>query len=1033
MTKRFFPIFSIVLLLISLIAPGIQSVAAEENKDKTYEDGEYVLPLKVLKNDSDEISTANNYLSSAKLIVENGINTLRITVTGSTMLKELTIDGKIAKTISEDKSADTRVVEVEVRDIEEKLNGTMHVVVSADYLPPNGYDENHKVRYEFDTSAIPKVSEAEDKTEDEDKSEVEDKSENEDKSEGEEKPEENGENGKTDEVDEEHSEESSGDSGETNESDDEGNQSEESEKTDEEKGNTEDKQEYSLNNLEDGYYTIDVSYLKSDKDEPSSMGNYLADQIFVAVQDGKIETTITIEESETVTKLEVEGKEAIEKVVEGDKRHETFKSNELSSILNTYVKYQAPYQGSVFEGAADFRVSLDEASISEAKATDKPGFDAEKEYNLDNLEDGYYTIDVSYLKSDKDDASSMGNYLADQVFVAVQDGKIETTITIEENETVTKLEIEGKEAVEKVVEGDKRHETFKSNKLSSILNAYVKYQAAYQGSVFEGAADFRISLDGATISEADATEKPGGEIVNKEPEGVTKTAKSGEKVTVEGNDRLDIEKSKISIKMPSELPKETEFIVDVLNKDFSIPKEFKIAGAIVDVKVNLKEKLKDGKYTLTLPYEKNKFKVDEVDIYYYDEVKKLWIAQNGLVDSKAGTITVEVDHFSKYGVLSKVEEQEKNKDEFDLGYTFYKKGTKKISTMDGFKKGPATIKKDDQGNYHVSMAFTGGEMIEYLKVNGKKAKVTKEDNGIKVFEFQLKSLTNKHDVETFVNVPGMYSEKHEVDLVFDDIGEKPTPNPIPKPTPNPEKGKGVVDKIKKHENGERLGKDKKDKVDNYNFFEIDYTFYKSGTKETSIMDDFAEGSATVREHKKNGTQYVSMTFTGAEMIKSINVNGKDVNIIKENKDIKIVEFPIEDLNKKQSVKAFIEVPGLYATEHDVDLVFHMDTKKELKNKDVPGYLKDYIESLYVDQKYGSGNNVENDDDEVNKKSKDDNGLEFDRDADGNLLGSNSDKEPGNNPETADLSISQIMLFGSLLLLSMIPLVIKLRRKFATSK
>ena len=1152
MTKKFFPIFSILLLLISLVAPGIHPVAAEENNDKTYKDGEYELPLKVLKNDSDEISAADNYLSSAKLIIENGRNTIRINVTSSTMLKELTIDGATAKTISENKSDDTRVVEVEVGNIEEKLNGTMHVVVAAEDFPPNGYDMNHKVQYDFDTSEIPEVSGEEDKSEDEEKSEENEGTDEPDKGD---KPGTDGESEEPEDVDRPEEDDQSGESEET---DGEKEDPEEDTKKDYSLGNLQDgyytigasylrtdndnassmgrylsdeifvavqdgkieltvtieedetvtkltvedqesvekllegdkrhetfesnelssilsayveyqapfngevfegnadfrisldeatiaeadaadkpgsdaEQEYNLDNLEDGYYTIDVSYLKFDTDDTSSMGNYLADQIFVAVQDGNVETTITIEENETVTKLEVEGKEAVEKVVEGDKRHETFKFNELSSILSGYVKYQAPYQGEVFEGAADFRISLDEATIAEANAADKPGSDTEQEYNLDNLKDGYYTIDVSYLKIDTDDTSSIGNYLADQVFVAVQDGKIETTITIEENETVTKLEIEGKEAVEKLVEGDKRHETFKSNELSSILSAYVKYQAPYQGEVFEGAADFRISLVEATIAKAEAADKPSGEIVNEEPEGSTKTVTSGEKVTVEGNDRLNIKKSKISIKMPSQLPKGTEFTIDVLSKDFSIPKEYKLAGAIVDVKVSLKEKLKDGKYTLTLPYDKNKFSADEVDIYYYDEVKELWIAQNGLVDSNAGTITLEVDDFSKYGVLSKVEEQENNKDEFDLGYTFYKPDTKEISTMDGFKKGPATIKKDDQGNYHVSMAFTGGEMIEYLKVNGKKAKVTKEDNGIKVFEFQLKSLTKKHDVETFVNVPGMYSEKHEVDLVFDDIGENSTPNPIPKPTPKPKKGKEVVDKLTKDVNGKGLGTDKKDKVDNYNFYEIDYTFYKSGTKEISIMDDFAEGSAIVREHKKNGTQYVSMTFTGADMIKSINVNGKDVNIIKENKEMKIVEFPINALNKKQSVKAFIEVPGLYATEHEVDLVFHMDTKKELQEKDVPSYLKEYIESLVVGQEYGSGDNEKDDNGEGNGKGVDDNGPDFDRDADGNLLGKNSDTEPGNNPKTADLSLSQIMLFGSLLLLSLIPLVIKLRRKFATTK
>lgn len=72
-------------------------------------------------------------------------------------------------------------------------------------------------------------------------------------------------------------------------------------------------------------------------------------------------------------------------------------------------------------------------------------------------------------------------------------------------------------------------------------------------------------------------------------------------------------------------------------------------------------------FTLTMSYEKDQFSSDEVDIYYYNEDQGLWIEQNGTVNEEEGTITVEVDHFSTYGVLSKdtssiLEDKESNED-----------------------------------------------------------------------------------------------------------------------------------------------------------------------------------------------------------------------------------------------------------------------------------------------------------------------------------------------------------------------------------
>lgn len=208
-----------------------------------------------------------------------------------------------------------------------------------------------------------------------------------------------------------------------------------------------------------------------------------------------------------------------------------------------------------------------------------------------------------------------------------------------------------------------------------------------------------------------------------------------------------------------------------------------------------------------------------------------------------------------------------------------------------------------------------------------------------------------------------------------------------------------------------------------------YTFYKSGTMEKSIMDDFSKGSAIIRTHKKNGKQYATLTFSSPEMIKYIKVNGIDAKVIEQNKNEMVVDFPVKNLKEKQSVIARIVVPGMYDTEHTVDLVFDTQSATDISSDDLPSYLKKHIE----DPKKATATNGGSGGNGSGGATTEDPVPDFDRDADGNIIGSSDDSGSSINPKTADLNMTQIMLFGSLLLLSLIPLVIKLRRRFVTEE
>ncbi|MBU5467578.1 NEAT domain-containing protein [Virgibacillus sp. MSJ-26] len=292
-----------------------------------------------------------------------------------------------------------------------------------------------------------------------------------------------------------------------------------------------------IDDIEDGDYGITAKAMHEDKDEASGAAGFINEEAVLSIKDGKAQLTITVPKTDgaEITGLQVEGQEPV--VNEGqDAKDMTYELTNLKSELNAQVQYEVPSIGLdhdvpfrfILEGLDDLPVKEEEATEPEDDDTDgveedndkgnndsEEGTEPEEEPEQDSddsvikLDKGYYTIDTSYLRDDNDDKSSMASYLESPVFLEVKDGKVLATITISEDETVTKMQVEGKNAVNKVVDGKKRHETFELDQLDSIINAYVEYQAPFQGDVFKGNAEFRISFDKDSVEKSKKSLKPG--------------------------------------------------------------------------------------------------------------------------------------------------------------------------------------------------------------------------------------------------------------------------------------------------------------------------------------------------------------------------------------------------------------------------------------------------------------------------------------------------------------------------------------------
>ena len=121
---------------------------------KNLVDGQYDITFKVLKDKMDEISMMHEYtVNPAKLIVKDGKKYVEMTLKNSAWITKFQTENDSlfadAKVVSEDKNANTRVVQFEVDDLFKKLNAKVKVDIDA-----MNYHHFYDVQIQFDTNNI---------------------------------------------------------------------------------------------------------------------------------------------------------------------------------------------------------------------------------------------------------------------------------------------------------------------------------------------------------------------------------------------------------------------------------------------------------------------------------------------------------------------------------------------------------------------------------------------------------------------------------------------------------------------------------------------------------------------------------------------------------------------------------------------------------------------------------------------------------------------------------------------------------------
>lgn len=126
-------------------------------------DGTYEVNYEMKEAGSENTSIADGYFSKpATLTVENGVQTITLTVTGADMIQSLAAESGSVTVLSEDEANDTRTVQFQVSDLTQPESMNMHIIV------PDLYDQEHTARAVFDVSGLPQAG-AEESSNEEDK------------------------------------------------------------------------------------------------------------------------------------------------------------------------------------------------------------------------------------------------------------------------------------------------------------------------------------------------------------------------------------------------------------------------------------------------------------------------------------------------------------------------------------------------------------------------------------------------------------------------------------------------------------------------------------------------------------------------------------------------------------------------------------------------------------------------------------------------------------------------------------------------
>lgn len=446
--KRLFHLKAAILLVLFSLLTAFQ-IPQGTAQAASFVDGEYTVGFTILKNGSTEASMMDTYTEKpAKLIVENGKKTAYVTLKQSKEITDFKVEQNGAlvttETVSEDETANTRVIKFNVDDLSAKLNGWVKI-----YWDLGGfiYDEAYDVQLAFDQSSLTLVTPA--KPDD-----------------NETKPDD--QNGTKPDDNETKPDDQNGtkpDDNETKPDDQNGTKPDDQPTTPGNNNGTKPKPDDSAQNqLKDGVYRINYSVLKGDTDEASRMSDYFSHPASLTVKNGKQTISFTVKDHKSVASLKTEknGSYQEAKTVSKDEAKNTrVVSFDVDDLKNEVKgKVHIVVAAANYDQTYDIRFQFDSKSIAPVKdgqvveeekptapATPKPNTPTTETNNgganqeTAQLKDGVYKLPFSMKKADKDELSRMNDYVVSPATLVVKNGRHFVSYTVKNSSAITSFQV----------------------------------------------------------------------------------------------------------------------------------------------------------------------------------------------------------------------------------------------------------------------------------------------------------------------------------------------------------------------------------------------------------------------------------------------------------------------------------------------------------------------------------------------------------------------------------------------------------------
>ncbi|MEK3941106.1 NEAT domain-containing protein [Bacillus sp. FSL R5-0431] len=482
--KRLFHLKAAILLVLFSLLTAFQ-IPQGTAQAASFVDGEYTAGFTILKNGSTEASMMDTYTEKpAKLIVENGKTTAYVTLKQSKEITDFKVEQNGAlvttETVSEDETANTRVIKFDVADLSAKLNGWVKI-----YWDLGGfiYDEAYDVQLAFDQSSLTLVTPA--KPDD-----------------NETKPDD--QNGTKPDDNETKPDDQNGtkpDDNETKPDDQNGTKPDDHQAT---PGNNNGSKpdDSAQNQLKDGEYRINYSVLKGDENEASRMNQYFSHPATLTIKNGKQTISFTVKDHTSVASLKTEKNGSYQEVktVSTDKAKNTrvvsFDVADLKKAVKG--KVHIVVAAANYDQTYDIRFQFDAKSIAPLKngqveeetpaapETPKPNTPSPETNNggaaqeTAKLKDGVYKLPFSMKKADKDEHSRMNDYVVSPATLVVKNGRHFVSYTVKNSSAITSFQVGtgGKYEETLVAKTDQKADTrviqYEAKSLSTAQAARVK-------------------------------------------------------------------------------------------------------------------------------------------------------------------------------------------------------------------------------------------------------------------------------------------------------------------------------------------------------------------------------------------------------------------------------------------------------------------------------------------------------------------------------------------------------------------------------